>query len=1028
MALPASLQQYRIDLPSGQSYLISADHELSPDELRAAVARLGELAPPSPTPKPSQGPYVDRTLIPGHPATPMGQPSAGAALPNRVSMPKAPDVFDPTTSSTAPPGPAPLTKEQLASQARGEYVPPENPAYRPLPAQNQHVLETQRLARINGIPWSAPDPSGGDNWSTYDNYVRNVASGTVKPAHMETWNADQGTGAEHIQKGASALSEQAAGVLASGLRFMGLNGIADRVSPPMEGDVGHEQQAPGEHVLAKSLALANPLQWAATAVGVVSHPGQAAQAIGDSAQNIATGKGTPEDFLNVGSVVLPLLHVAAPDLVPTVRAHIENMLPVGKTDPAMVGFLAKGGNLGDVESAVRTGETGPKAGTTGVLPQPAEAPPPIGPRTELSPDLLARRPGPPESVAVEPPAVPASNPALPKSQTLEAASPPPFLSGGTVPNPRGRFFALADELGLPGHVGADKQVYYDFAKNVLGRDVTTLSQLTPAEWTTLANAMQDVRAKAGAGAFAEPQAPASNTITGLAQMAETKAKAALPEPVDMAAARQKAISALGPGATPEELAQAVSQVREAAAPGAGIEGPKPLPSEEDPFAAFAEPKPEPGTSVAHSKKAGYVRLSGGDIQKVWEAFDGITRNSKLLGHLSAPFMQGRDLLMVDPKAWMSGWKPMFEGLAKGDAGAAALRSRMEAHPLWNEFAKSGGEQILSAQHGPKSGMEEIFAGDWGSNIPGFGKMVEHSSATFNGFLNAARFQAWTDAMEYAPPNAGNTRLARRQYANEMVNAVGAMTGRSTSALATKARNLSSVAFSPGYKVSTIENNLALPAFKAQSVAGKAQISKMYARRAAGYASLALGAKAMGFKVHVDPRDSEFGFVDLGKNNHVDLFSRAGDTVKYLTRAFVGRLSASGKAEGPSLKDTAWNYAQNEATPMVRAGINLTQGERDWKGQQTRNIFGQATGEASSKNPPKFSWSKFASDLVEPISEGSVRTEASKGATLAPLNVLGISTRAPYKTSGGGAPSSTQMPGMPRMPSTKPKLPGLPGVR
>lgn len=55
------------------------------------------------------------------------------------------------------------------------------------------------------------------------------------------------------------------------------------------------------------------------------------------------------------------------------------------------------------------------------------------------------------------------------------------------PNPRGRFFVSAHEMGLPPHANGSKQMYYTVCGKVLGRQLTTLSTVTDAEWETLAS-------------------------------------------------------------------------------------------------------------------------------------------------------------------------------------------------------------------------------------------------------------------------------------------------------------------------------------------------------------------------------------------------------------------------------------------------------------------------------------------------------------------------------------------------------------
>ena len=61
------------------------------------------------------------------------------------------------------------------------------------------------------------------------------------------------------------------------------------------------------------------------------------------------------------------------------------------------------------------------------------------------------------------------------------------------PNPRGAFFAIAHEMGLPPHDGDAKEMYYDVVGKVVGRELTSLAMLTDDEWQTCAAWLRKVQ-------------------------------------------------------------------------------------------------------------------------------------------------------------------------------------------------------------------------------------------------------------------------------------------------------------------------------------------------------------------------------------------------------------------------------------------------------------------------------------------------------------------------------------------------------
>lgn len=93
---------------------------------------------------------------------------------------------------------------------------------------------------------------------------------------------------------------------------------------------------------------------------------------------------------------------------------------------------------------------------------------------------------------------------LPPPEVAALGNSAPQLPTAAVvkdPNPRGAFFAIAHELGLPPHEDALKQVYYDVLGAALKMPLTTLSAVTDDQWQTLVGWIKKVQA----GEYKMPQ-------------------------------------------------------------------------------------------------------------------------------------------------------------------------------------------------------------------------------------------------------------------------------------------------------------------------------------------------------------------------------------------------------------------------------------------------------------------------------------------------------------------------------------------
>ncbi|HWD38909.1 MAG TPA: lytic transglycosylase domain-containing protein [Fimbriimonas sp.] len=357
--------------------------------------------------------------------------------------------------------------------------------------------------------------------------------------------------------------------------------------------------------------------------------------------------------------------------------------------------------------------------------------------------------------------------------------------------------------------------------------------------------------------------------------------------------------------------------------------------------------------------------------------NGLSRNLKLAIHASAPFMQGRKPMFVDPRAWLQSWGPMLKGYVGGDKAANAQLARFMNDPLWEKAKAAGMDEVMAKPHGTVTEMEESLAADLVNKIPALGKVFEHSGAAFNGFLNEARWQMFKHASQVAPNDP--------DFLHAMAHEIGTMTGRSISKEAKGSAPLGGALFSPRYTVSKWEYSLGRPLWAAKTRQARNMILQRYAKVAAGNVIIGLAAKQLlGAKLDLDPESSSFGTMELGKNR-IDMFAQEGEPAKVIAQALLGAKSEAGKVSPAEPMSTVGRYIGNKLTPAVRLPVDLAQGIYNSEGQHTKGVL--------QKGNPKFDYTQELKNLLEPIVVQSAEEGYRRGANLAPeLSPLGIMTR------------------------------------
>lgn len=388
----------------------------------------------------------------------------------------------------------------------------------------------------------------------------------------------------------------------------------------------------------------------------------------------------------------------------------------------------------------------------------------------------------------------------------------------------------------------------------------------------------------------------------------------------------------------------------------------------------------------------------------WQTLNGVTRNINLLGHASAPFVQGRDVIFADPKAWLKSWPEMAKGYRGGDTYMHEQVGRFMTEnngKYWQEAQKTDLPKVLAKSHGSLTDVEGNFltSRDLSQKVPGMNMLVSHSGAAFNGFLNEARWQMFKHMVDAAPTEP----KARTEFLKAMANDIGIMTGRSTSDLAMRAAKGSEYLFSPRYTISKAEH-LAGKSFwnAADSPQARIEIAKRYARTVAGYASIAyLAQKLFGGEVELDPRSSDFGHWKVG-NMDIGIFDADTEMARLVYRTLIGSKSEDGKITGPSF-DPAMSFASDKLTPFARLPFTVTQGqylpENQPGAKQSMGAFGEGARAFNTSKPgepekPAFDWLREAAEQGEPITFKSIK-EAHDGGVNIPasvLNLFGISVR------------------------------------
>ena len=280
-----------------------------------------------------------------------------------------------------------------------------------------------------------------------------------------------------------------------------------------------------------------------------------------------------------------------------------------------------------------------------------------------------------------------------------------------------------------------------------------------------------------------------------------------------------------------------------------------------------------------------------------------------------------------------------------------------------------------------------------------GKLFEHSSAAFNGYMNDQRWNLYKEFAKAAPESGPE----RARYLEDRTREIGAMTGRSISKFASSELVALSgqVLTAPRYIVSKVEYQLFHPLWKAwggklmPSQAAKA-IAANYGKRAATYVGAAyILHTALGARVDMDPHSTEFGHAIIG-NNDFDIFGVEGEIYKIIVQAALGkRYPGTDEPAEPTL-ETLGDYAVNKlGRPAQFVAHTMYGGYTKEPYENDNGTMETKTSPLLTKNDSRkpFDWGREAENMVSPIIIQSPLEERGKGASAAPLTVLGLATRA-----------------------------------
>lgn len=370
----------------------------------------------------------------------------------------------------------------------------------------------------------------------------------------------------------------------------------------------------------------------------------------------------------------------------------------------------------------------------------------------------------------------------------------------------------------------------------------------------------------------------------------------------------------------------------------------------------------------------------------------VARAIKTSMDLSAVLRQGAFIALGHPIRGIKAMPDMFRAL-RSEKGQFAVEQSIMKRANYSEYEKAG---LYLSEHGQKlSQMEEAYMSHWADKIPG----VAASGRAYTTYLNVLRADSFDAMLKNLPTVAGK---ATPEEAKAIANFINIATGRGN--LGAKENSLvalNTVFFAPRYVASRFQLMLGTP-LKGGTWTTKKMIAKEYTRFFLGLSAVYGIAIAMGAKVGVDPRSSDYGKIKFG-NTRIDpmagmsqcsvLLGREilgaekkinGHIVPIRERAVYGVNNPKVPYKGDKMWDVTGRFLRSKFSPVVGTTLDAFQGE-DVVGNKVEPIGNANDFMQGQSVPSKLVMPLALSDIYQTMQEQGI----PKGTAMALLSIFGM---------------------------------------
>lgn len=320
--------------------------------------------------------------------------------------------------------------------------------------------------------------------------------------------------------------------------------------------------------------------------------------------------------------------------------------------------------------------------------------------------------------------------------------------------------------------------------------------------------------------------------------------------------------------------------------------------EHTPDAPDVPPAPDAPPPKSLIRRAGAAIIDASNLPKaVMSSFD-----------MSAPLRQGVVFTLTEPGSALRAGRQMLRSVTK--KGFAAVRDEMLAHPDY-DLAKESGLYLGSLTNG-----EELFSSKLAKHIPG----VPMSERTFEGYLDPLRLDVFSKYSKELTAR-GLTPQANPEEFGAIARFINVSTGRGELGRLEKlAPYLNTGLFSPRLAASRFQVLNPVRYARMPPAARAIALRKML-QFAGASGALLLGSHLAGNKAGIDPRESNFGTIALGKT-HIDVTGGNALTLKFLTQ--FARSTYSKDSKSPA--EVVAHYLRSKLSPAASLAADAATGE------------------------------------------------------------------------------------------------------